>query len=151
MAAGHSNGLSSVPEHIPGVLIEQPEHRHMLRTHLAQMTDQHTLRWVHTSHFLAYLLGPSAEAFLHTCATFRFPGSQPVSFDYRTLDLLMQEEYVHINECMSRRENQYLTSSFCSFWVCEKSDGVRVLVMIVCPPAGQQEVYLVSSTTWKLQ
>lgn len=65
MAAGHSNGLSSVPEHIPGVLIEQPEHRHMLRTHLAQMTDQHTLRWVLTSYFLAYLLGPSAEAFLH--------------------------------------------------------------------------------------
>ena len=30
-----------------------------------------------------------------------------------------------------------------SFWVCEKSDGVRVLVMIVCLPEGAQEVYLV--------
>lgn len=31
-----------------------------------------------------------------------------------------------------------------SFWVCEKSDGLRVLVLIVVPPAtGQQEVYLI--------
>ena len=30
-----------------------------------------------------------------------------------------------------------------SFWVCEKSDGVRVLVMIVCVPGQAQEVYLV--------
>lgn len=32
-----------------------------------------------------------------------------------------------------------------SFWVCEKSDGVRVLVLIVCVPDGPQEVYLVSA------
>ncbi|WFD00026.1 dCMP deaminase [Malassezia yamatoensis] len=31
-----------------------------------------------------------------------------------------------------------------SFWVCEKSDGQRVLVLIVVPPAtGQQEVFLI--------
>lgn len=82
------NGLSSVPDHIPGMLVEQPEHRHMLRTHLAQMTDQSTLRSAERS--CCYPVAAlKAEAFRTTC---RFPGSQPVSFDYRTLDLLMQEE-----------------------------------------------------------
>ncbi|EGU12639.1 mRNA-capping enzyme subunit alpha [Rhodotorula toruloides ATCC 204091] len=49
-----------------------------------------------------------------------FPGSQPVSFDYDSLALLEKED----------------------FWVCEKSDGVRVLVMIVATGFGQ-EVYLI--------
>lgn len=31
----------------------------------------------------------------------------------------------------------------CSFWVCEKSDGVRVLVLILAHPERGQEVYLV--------
>ncbi|GAA5976499.1 hypothetical protein JCM10908_005521 [Rhodotorula pacifica] len=52
--------------------------------------------------------------------TSRFPGSQPVSFDLESLKLLEQED----------------------FWVCEKSDGVRVLVLIVATGFGQ-EVYLV--------
>lgn len=38
-----------------------------------------------------------------------------------------------------------------SFWVCEKSDGVRVLVLIVCVPDGPQEVYLVSAYSYKLR
>ncbi|KPV76283.1 uncharacterized protein RHOBADRAFT_3134, partial [Rhodotorula graminis WP1] len=53
-------------------------------------------------------------------ASHRFPGSQPVSFDYESLKLLEQED----------------------FWVCEKSDGVRVLVLIVATGFGQ-EVYLI--------
>lgn len=39
-----------------------------------------------------------------------------------------------------------------SFWVCEKSDGQRVLVLIVVPPAtGIQEVYLVCRLTLTCQ
>ncbi|GAA5969909.1 hypothetical protein JCM11641_008081 [Rhodosporidiobolus odoratus] len=52
--------------------------------------------------------------------TARFPGSQPVSFDLESLSLLEKED----------------------FWVCEKSDGVRVLVLIVATGFGQ-EVYLI--------
>ncbi|GAA6059337.1 hypothetical protein JCM10212_005917 [Sporobolomyces blumeae] len=52
--------------------------------------------------------------------TARFPGSQPVSFDHQSLRLLEQED----------------------FWVCEKSDGVRVLVLIVSTGFGQ-ETYLI--------
>ncbi|KAI3623411.1 mRNA guanylyltransferase [Malassezia furfur] len=52
----------------------------------------------------------------------KFPGAQPVSFNKQSLDLLLKED----------------------FWVCEKSDGQRVLVLIVVPPAtGQQEVFLI--------
>ena len=52
----------------------------------------------------------------------KFPGSQPVSFTSSSLDLL---------------ENM-------DFWVCEKSDGVRVLVFVVFNQATQQqEVWLV--------
>ncbi|SCV67665.1 BQ2448_5276 [Microbotryum intermedium] len=52
----------------------------------------------------------------------RFPGSQPVSFDSQSLKMLEQED----------------------FWVCEKSDGVRVIVLVVATSEGQQ-VYLVES------
>lgn len=53
----------------------------------------------------------------------KFPGSQPVSFSLASLELLESLD----------------------FWVCEKSDGVRVLVFIVMNNlVGQQEVWLVS-------
>ena len=53
----------------------------------------------------------------------RFPGSQPISFSLDHLQLL---------------ENM-------DFWVCEKSDGLRVLVFIVMNQgSGQQETWLVS-------
>lgn len=57
----------------------------------------------------------------------RFPGAQPVSFTKSSLDLLLRED----------------------FWVCEKSDGQRVLLLIVVAgpvpgrPQAQQEVYLI--------
>ena len=54
----------------------------------------------------------------------RFPGSQPVSFSSASLEML---------ETMD-------------FWVCEKSDGVRLLVFIVMNGVtGNQEVWLVRS------
>ena len=71
----------------------------------------------------------------------RFPGSQPVSFDLHSLQLLETEEWV----TQSRVSGFYLAfwlSVVESFWVCEKSDGVRVLVLIVATGFGQ-ETYLV--------
>ncbi|KAH9945882.1 mRNA capping enzyme, catalytic domain-containing protein [Epithele typhae] len=52
----------------------------------------------------------------------RFPGSQPVSFAAKDLDRLEEKD----------------------FWVAEKSDGVRVL-LLVCPNPfdGEQTVYLI--------
>ncbi|KAG9103408.1 Dcp1p-Dcp2p decapping enzyme complex alpha subunit, partial [Ceratobasidium sp. 392] len=51
----------------------------------------------------------------------KFIGSQPVSFGSRDLARLERENY----------------------WVCEKSDGIRVLVLIVSFPSNDQEVYLI--------
>lgn len=52
----------------------------------------------------------------------RFPGAQPVSFTKQSLQLLTTED----------------------FWVCEKSDGQRVLVLVVLNGGtGQQEVFLI--------
>ncbi|TYJ54735.1 hypothetical protein B9479_004583 [Cryptococcus floricola] len=52
----------------------------------------------------------------------KFPGSQPVSFSTASLDLLEKKD----------------------FWVCEKSDGVRVLVFIVINGfSGEQETWLI--------
>ncbi|GAA5946865.1 hypothetical protein JCM1841_001201, partial [Sporobolomyces salmonicolor] len=82
-----------VPERIPGELVQDPEKHWQLRGHLAR------------------LCGIKGTA--------RFPGSQPVSFDLHSLQLLETED----------------------FWVCEKSDGVRVLVLIVATGFGQ-ETYL---------
>ncbi|GAA5914282.1 mRNA guanylyltransferase [Sporobolomyces salmoneus] len=83
-----------VPEQIPGVLVNDTERHWQLRYHLAD------------------LCGIKGTA--------RFPGSQPVSFDLHSLQLLETED----------------------FWVCEKSDGVRVLVLIVATGFGQ-ETYLI--------
>ncbi|KAH8915400.1 hypothetical protein BT69DRAFT_1230124 [Atractiella rhizophila] len=51
----------------------------------------------------------------------RFPGSQPVSFSRQSFALLESED----------------------FWVCEKSDGLRLMIMILSRPTGHQEVYLI--------
>jgi len=51
-----------------------------------------------------------------------FPGSQPVSFGWRDIEKLKTEDY----------------------WVCEKSDGVRVLVLIVPSPHNVQDVFLIN-------
>jgi mRNA guanylyltransferase len=54
-----------------------------------------------------------------------FPGAQPVSFQQKSLDML---------ETMN-------------FWVCEKSDGVRLLILVVMNHnEGLQDVFLVSPT-----
>ncbi|GAA5935992.1 mRNA guanylyltransferase [Sporobolomyces koalae] len=83
-----------VPDRIPGTLVEDPEKHWHLRGHLAKLCG---IR-----------------------GTARFPGSQPVSFDLNSLQLLETED----------------------FWVCEKSDGLRVLVLIVATGFGQ-ETYLI--------
>lgn len=54
-----------------------------------------------------------------------FPGAQPVSFSRESLSMLEEMD----------------------FWVCEKSDGVRLLIFInVNPHTRQQETWLVSSS-----
>ncbi|KZO95789.1 mRNA capping enzyme, alpha subunit [Calocera viscosa TUFC12733] len=61
-------------------------------------------------------------AFLCGTAGQKFPGSQPVSFGAHSLQTLENEDY----------------------WVCEKSDGIRVLLLVVINPRfRRQEVYLI--------
>ncbi|CAA7270917.1 unnamed protein product [Cyclocybe aegerita] len=50
----------------------------------------------------------------------RFPGSQPVSFGVRDLEKLENQDY----------------------WVCEKSDGVRVLFLVVTD-MGEQSIFII--------
>lgn len=70
-----------------------------------------------------------------------------MSFTNRSLDLLQKEEWVatfevRAGECKLSM-NHFPRSR--SFWVCEKSDGVRVLVMALGTDDGPPEVYLVRS------
>ncbi|KAI0748523.1 mRNA capping enzyme, catalytic domain-containing protein [Daedaleopsis nitida] len=51
----------------------------------------------------------------------RFPGSQPVSFASKDLEKLETQDY----------------------WVAEKSDGIRVLLLVQADPEGGQTVYLI--------
>lgn len=54
----------------------------------------------------------------------QFPGSQPVSFNSSSIALLESK----------------------NFWVCEKSDGIRVLVLIAWNALkNEQDTFLVSS------
>lgn len=78
------------------------------------------------------LLDPTSHSFLsqrvaELCGlppnSTKFPGAQPVSMTVKSLEMLEKMD----------------------FWVCEKSDGVRVLVFIVMNGmSGNQEVWLVS-------
>ncbi|KAM0788526.1 hypothetical protein ACM66B_001654 [Microbotryomycetes sp. NB124-2] len=88
-----SHGNFPVPSGCIGDRVENLEQLDMLRSHLSDLCG---------------------------IGSHRFPGSQPVSFDKDSIELLKKED----------------------FWVCEKSDGVRVLVLIGATEQGQ-EVYLV--------
>jgi hypothetical protein len=61
-----------------------------------------------------------------------------VSFTNKDLDKLEKNEYVWFIQFL---ETTYLVARV-SFWVCEKSDGVRVLFLI-CTTGADQAVYLV--------
>ncbi|KAJ7444940.1 mRNA capping enzyme, catalytic domain-containing protein, partial [Mycena latifolia] len=65
----------------------------------------------------------SSRSCLDQClSSKRFPGSQPVSFAQRDLAKLESQD----------------------FWVCEKSDGMRVLLLVhTDPDSGSQMVYLI--------
>jgi len=68
----------------------------------------------------------------------RFPGSQPVSFGVKDLAKLESQEYVFSSEKSAAR----LTTR--SYWVCEKSDGIRVLFLIATNVETlEQDAYLV--------
>ena len=47
-------------------------------------------------------------------------------------------------DCPSR-VRRYNCGAFGSFWVAEKSDGIRVLLLVQTEPSGDQMVYLVST------
>ncbi|KAG6829641.1 hypothetical protein H0H92_003974 [Tricholoma furcatifolium] len=69
----------------------------------------------------------------------RFPGSQPVSFGIRDLDKLESAECVL---CIDGDSAWSLYRD--SYWVCEKSDGVRVLFLINTNlVTGEQALYLI--------
>ena len=77
---------------------------------------------------------------------FRFPGSQPVSFVTKDLEKLETQEYV--KWC---NYSHVFTIVFLSYWVCEKSDGIRVLLLVATEQgSGGQSVYIVSSVRVRL-
>lgn len=81
----------------------------------------------------------------------RFPGSQPVSFGTRDLDRLEKQECVQSypfsalvrSVPLNRVDPGILFSGphqYHSYWVCEKSDGIRVLFVVLTNPEGNQQL-----------
>ncbi|SGY16529.1 BQ5605_C012g06896 [Microbotryum silenes-dioicae] len=104
-----------VPDRVPGELVQDPELLLQVREHLSTLCGLNALRSVGSP------LGQGDACDVQTFVQLqRFPGSQPVSFDLQSLKMLEEED----------------------FWVCEKSDGVRVIVLVVATEQGQQ-TYLV--------
>lgn len=87
----------------------------------------------------------------------RFPGAQPVSMTYSSLTRLEENKQVELFRgafphhcsnvlliCLHFAFN-LVSHHHYSFWVCEKTDGVRVLLLIVWNGLlGRQESFLVS-------
>lgn len=74
----------------------------------------------------------------------RFPGSQPVSFGVHDLDKLENQECV-LCQCHPLNLIDNPPARPLSFWVCEKSDGIRVLFLIVTDSETRaQNIFLVS-------
>ncbi|SCZ93553.1 BZ3500_MvSof-1268-A1-R1_Chr6-3g08735 [Microbotryum saponariae] len=116
-----------VPDRVPGELVQDPELLLQVQEHLSTLCGLNALRSVrfHSGRgdACADLCAVPKVEHLAMCLCYggdRFPGSQPVSFDLQSLKMLEEED----------------------FWVCEKSDGVRVIVLVVATEQGQQ-TYLV--------
>ena len=88
------------------------------------------------------LFHPSPPSRLTRHYPYSFPGSQPVSFSTKDLERLENEE------CVSCDPPHILHSCVCfSYWVCEKSDGVRVLLVVLTNlDTSEQMVCIVRSS-----
>lgn len=70
----------------------------------------------------------------------KFPGAQPVSFSKKHLDALKRDEYVETGaSSMTVRANR----SSHSYYVCEKSDGIRYLLYATHDGKGGETHYLI--------
>ncbi|KAL4067692.1 mRNA capping enzyme [Scleroderma citrinum] len=106
--------MSRIPS-IPGTLVpSHSEHERWLRGLVANLC-----RLEHDRH--VSLRSCVRRVLSDTNSFTRFPGSQPISFSLDHLDELEKRDY----------------------WVCEKSDGVRVLFFLQTDPTGSQAVYLI--------
>lgn len=77
-----------------------------------------------------------------------FPGAQPVSFSAKDLEKLEKQEYAVPQRRAFRLELNGVYAIRCSFWVAEKSDGIRVLLFVHTDiNTMDQMVYLVSCGT----
>lgn len=81
-----------------------------------------------------------------------FPGAQPVSFARQHLEELTQQEYVSPSSPFAPRVEtlcpllslgRCAKLCFYSYYVCEKSDGIRYLLYSTADEAGQEAHYLI--------
>lgn len=102
---------------IPGALLTNPAIRHHLNQHVGNLCGLHNGKYV-----VVVVLSNLAD----------FPDHSPCRFRARRWT------------CSRRESGSGVYSADGSFWVCEKSDGVRVLLFVVMNGAsGGQECWLV--------
>ncbi|KAJ7709742.1 mRNA capping enzyme, catalytic domain-containing protein [Mycena rosella] len=123
--------MSQVPD-VPGTRVPpRSDQESWLKEHVARLCEVDHNRSVRN---------PSLSSVRRSMSTLeRFPGSQPVSFAQGDLAKLESQECVILAVSVLIQ-----AKTFPSFWVCEKSDGMRVLLLVHTDTnAGSQTVYLI--------
>lgn len=127
-----------VPTEVPGRRITDPGHRNFLRRHLATICGLENWKCV-----LSGLVGQSQEM----CLTReQVPGRSAGQLQHR-LDASARNYRVRRAPTTSLLTADRDFGADGSFWVCEKSDGIRVLVLVVTnksdPKRPRQEIFFV--------
>jgi hypothetical protein len=114
-----------VPEQIPGILIEDRQHQTILKEHLAELVHAQSTR--------------SALALSFAHRALRWPQLPWIPARVVHCPVAGLARARRVRYCLAANLDP---AKIDRFWVCEKSDGVRVLVCILGTEAGP-EVYLV--------
>jgi hypothetical protein len=121
---------SPIPD-IPGQLIPEPNARH-LKEHVAALVGTRDTKSVHSRSYR----GGSRRLTWRVLAQISWKSA-------RLVQLARHREIEEGGVCALFQKTAETLLTLDSYWVCEKSDGVRVLVFIF-PTGNAQDVFLVS-------
>ena len=130
-------GMPRIPD-LPGLLVQHnSDQERWLKRHVASLCKIDNERYV----------APPSLLHGRTITSSRllaFPGASPSASPQRTWTSWRGKSASRVRRARVLHCGTHL---YLSFWVAEKSDGVRVLLLVQTDPSGDQMVYLVRASS----